>query len=157
MSSKPCFFCERQVIFFLMISKYFTSSWEDEAALCSSMVVAILWWDKRTCRTIKSSMMMSLPWLLFVSGGKRIMTPPTYCTSLFQREELCPGSALLEGRSLLHLLGAMPLYNKEPGTPSPEGGTLFLFRVFSHIKVNPFSLSLLLFYMWRSFDNICRV
>lgn len=119
------------------------------------MVVASLWWDKRTRRTIKSSVAMSLPWLLFVFGGKRTMTPPTYCTSPFQREELCPGSELLEGSSLLHLLRAMPLYNKEP--PSPKRGTLSLFRVFSHIKVNPFSLSLLVFYMWSSFDNICKI
>lgn len=99
---------------------------------CCHFVVGQM--HKRTWKTTKSSMVMSWSWLLFVFGGRRIMTPPTYCTSLFQREELCPGSELLEGRSLLYLLGAMLPYSKEPVTPSPKRGTLTLFRVFSSYK-----------------------
>ena len=158
MSSKPWFFCERQVVFFqytfLIIPKYFTSSWEDEAALCSSMVVAISWWDKQTWRTIKSSMVVCLPWLLYLVERELWLLQSV--VPLCFREKSYAQDQLVAGRSLLDLLGAMLSY-KEPVTPSPKRGTLSVFSVFSHIKRSQFSISLLLFHTWRSLDNICRV
>lgn len=121
---------------FLLTSKCFTSSWEVEAvpALwhydCCYFVVEQV--DKRTWRTVKSSMVMSLPWLLFMFGGKRITTPSPSCTSLFKRE-LFPGSEIAGGKGLLQLLGAMKMYNKEPVTPlSRKSGPVPLQGIFCY-------------------------